>query len=483
MVDCAHPMKRLLFPVLSGLVLAAGSSLAQPGPSQPTAAPAFESGAQNWWDGGSSLPTVHERWNLRFHRKSRLQTGSVLPGTTVRQQLADAGLSFNGAYTAFFLGNVAGGAEQAFAYNHMLFLQVNLDFEKMVGWKGGSLIWSIADNAGKDLSRSIGNNFQISTDYGPNTFMFNEFYLKQELLDGALTLKLGQMSALNDFLASPLYDVYSNLAFCGNPLAVAFNVPATVMPVASWGAHVKVTQPEWYAQTGIYQVSDRLGQVPYHGADYSIRSGDGTILFAEAGWTPSFFKREGTSTKTSSKTSDDKKTFAPVEDAGSPGYPGHYKVGAYFSNWSYAPFSSGSDVANVYGFYVLADQKIYQEAGSPSEGLTLWSAFVCSPQELVAQIPYFVSGGAQYVGLIPHRDKDTTIFGVAYGSYSSNLASQQASQGLPQEDYEMVFEWAYQIQVNKWLQVQPDVQYIVNPGATHTLNNGLVIGAVVNVSF
>ncbi len=452
-------MKRKLFSALS-LLAFSGSFLLAGEAVTPNQETSTESAFRKWWDGNS-----------------------ILPESSLREKLDDAGLSFSGGFTAYFLGNVSGGLEQDFAYNHMLFLQLTLDFEKIVGWKGGSLVWSFADNAGSNLSSRIGNNFDISTDYGPNTFMFNEFYIKQELFDGALAIKLGQLSLLNDFLASPLNSLYVNLAFCGNPVAVPFNLPATAMPVSSWGGHIKVTQPEWYAQLGIYQVSDRLGQVAYHGADYSIRSGDGTMMFAEAGWTPSFFKREGTSSKTSSKTSDGKKSFAPVEDAGSPGYPGHYKLGTYFSNWSYEPFSNGPKVANVFGFYLLADQMVYQEPDSPTQGLILWSAFTVSPQELVSQIPFFVSGGAQYVGLIPRRDQDTTTFGVAYGSYSNDLAAQQASQGKPQEDYEMVFEWSYQIQVNQWLQIQPDVQYIVNPGAAHSITNAWVIGAVVNVSF
>lgn len=455
------------------------------GDSVSGAEPVPKSALQKWWDGASALPEIEGHWSDRFNKKSRLHTGSVIPETPLRQQLADQGISFNGAFSAYFLGNVSGGLEQDFAYNHMLFFQLDLDFEKLVGWKGGSMVWSFADNAGSDLSNSIGNNFQISTDYGPNTFMFNEFYIRQNLFEDKLALKLGQMSLLNDFMASPLYDVYVNLAFCGNPLAIPFNLPATAMPVSSWGAHAKWTEPEWYAQAGIYQVSSRLGQTAYRGFDYSIRSGDGTMIFAEAGWTPTFFKSEGGSATAADGKSaiDGKKTFAPAEEAGSPGYPGNYKIGAYFSNWSYAPFSNGPDVANVYGFYFLADQMVFQEANAPGQGLTLWSAFTVSPQELVAQIPFFVSGGVQYLGLIPRRDQDRAIFGVAWGSYSRNLASQQTSLGLPQEDYEMVFEWSYQIQVNQWLQVQPDAQYIVNPGATNTTQNAWVIGAVVNVSF
>ncbi len=408
-------------------------------------------GWQGWWNGNSILPDI--------------------TGTNVRQELADAGVSFGGAYTAYFLGNASGGRSRGFAYNHMLFFQLTGDLEKLVNWQGATLVWSWADNAGSNLSNTIGNNFQASTGYGPNSFIFNELYLMQTVLDGRLAFKVGQLSALNDFAASPLYNAYINLAFSGNPIGIPLNVPLTALPSASWGAHVRYTAPEWYAQAGVYQTSNRIGVPAYHGLDYSIRSGDGIMVIVETGWTPSFCK---------STASEPQKTVTTADPSG---YPGNYKVGLYFSNGSYAPFSDGSNLANVYGFYLLADQMVYQESANPDQGMFLWSAFTVAPQQLIAQLPFFVSGGVQYVGLIPERDKDRAIFGVAYGRYSQDLASRQASLKQPQETYELVLEWSYQIQVNSWLTVQPDLQYIVNPGAAGTLQNAWVLGAVVNVSF
>lgn len=370
----------------------------------------------------------------------------------------------------------------------MLFVQLNFDLEKLIGWQGGTFVWSFADNAGSNLSQHVGNNFQISTDYGPNTFMFNELYVQQSLLKDKLTLKVGYMSLLNDFLSSPLYDVYSNLAFCGNPIAMALNTPATAMPQSSWGAFVKYEQPDWYTQAGIYQVTSRLGQIPYHGADYSIRPGDGTMMLVEGGWTPTLFKQKPAAdeairdgkTALSSKAAKD---FKKGEDVTEVGYPGHYKLGGFLSNWMYAKFSNGQNEPNIYGLYVLADQMVYRERGSATQGLYVWSAFVLTPQEDIANVPYYASGGIQYLGLIPARDNDRSIFGAGYGSYSNKLAASQRSSGQPGEDYEMVFEWAYQIQINPWLTIQPDLQYIVNPGATHTLDNAWVLGALVSVSF
>lgn len=472
-----HQLVLPLTAVIAAWLLFPNLACARAGEASPKKDSAVEPGFEMWWNSTSALPEIEGRWERTLNRKVRPSQSSVIPETSLRQDYADAGVSFFGAYTAFFMGNVSGGMQQDFAYNHMLFFQLNLDMEKLVGWKGGGIVWSWADNAGSNLSNTIGNNFQISTDYGPNTFMFNEFYFMQSLLDDKLALKAGQLSSLNDFLASPLYGFYSNLAFCGNPVAVSFSVPVTVMPAASWGIHAKYAEPDWYAQAGVYQVSNRIGTVAYHGLDYSMRSGDGTIFLAETGWTPALFK-----SSSQAHAGKDHKRFPP--DTTSPrGYPGHYKVGGFFSNWTFPTYSGSPDQPNLFGVYFLADQMFYQESGSPDQGLYLWSAFTLIPQQLISKMPYFVSGGVQYAGLIPHRDKDRSIFGVAYGSYSSDLREQQASQNLPQETYEMVFEWAYQIQVNPWMTVQPDVQYIVNPGATETIQNAWVLGALVSVSF
>ncbi len=419
----------------------------------------FDEEVRMWWDGTSIIPVVEvEDWPVT--RLGRPHEHTAIPPTSLRQDLADSGVSFFGAYTAYFLGNVSGGLSQGFAYNSMLFFQLNLDLEKLAGWKGGKIVWSWADNNGSNLSQTVGNNFQISTDYGPNTFMFNELYLRQNFFDDALSIKIGQLSLFNSFAASELYSYYSNLAFCGNPISLPFNTGGTAMPASSWGIHAKFTQPEWYAQAGVYQLSDRIGVIAYHGLNYAIEPGDGALVFAEAGWTPSF-----------GKTAED------------PGYAGHYKFGAYYSGWNYENYLGGANISNLYGFYWLADQMVFQEQGRPSEGLYLWSAFTLSPQEDMAQLPYFVSGGVQYQGLIPHRSEDRAVFGVAYGSYSSDLRSRQRSQDESPEFYEMVFEWSYQIAINKWMWIQPDVQYIVNPGATGSIPNAWVIGAILNVNF
>ena len=52
----------------------------------------------------------------------------------------------------------------------------------------------------------------------------------------------------------------------------------------------------------------------------------------------------------------------------------------------------------------------------------------------------------------------------------------QAALGARVGQHETTVELTYRAQVTPWLAVQPDVQYVINPGADPALKNALVVG-------
>lgn len=403
---------------------------------------------ETWWTGGSAIPDFSDR-----------------------QKLSDGGLDISGYYIANFLGNVSGGKHQDFAYTHTFSTRLVFDLEKIAMWKGATVTWSFADNAGSNLQSAVGNIFPPSNLLGPNTFIFSEFFLTQTLFDGAWVFQVGQLCAGGHFAASPIYGNFVNTAYNGNPYTPFNTFPITTFPSASWGASVR---GNWnldavrifYGQVGLYQVSNRVGVDAYHGVDYSIRPGDGTMLLWELGWTPNLYAQPA-------------QGKAPDQ----PGYPGHYKVGGFFSNATYPTFSGSPNVPNAYGFYFLADQQVTMEPENPSEGLILWGAITWTPQEDISQLPFFASGGLQYTGLLPGRPADVTFLGIAYGQGSRDAIEAQEKTGLPGSSYEIVWEAGHVFQINSWLSIQPDIQYIINPGGTGTIQNAWILGGQLTVSF
>ena len=115
--------------------------------------------------------------------------------------------------------------------------------------------------------------------------------------------------------------------------------------------------------------------------------------------------------------------------------------------------------------------------------MTLWTAFVLSPQQNISKLPFQWNAGTVYQGPLPGRDNDAAIFGLAWGNFSNDYSDAGlAYQGDP-ASFELALEWGYRIQLNRFFYIQPDVQYIVQSGGTGSIPDALVLGMQIGVSF
>ena len=474
-------MKRILLSVAASSLFLAGSLSAQ-GLNVNT----DPTGHTRFWDYYTPNPSNY------IGSKSWWE-GETLTGDWwgIRNAFDDNGVEFVLNYTTNLAGNPVGGMSQGFTYTDNIYFGAQLDLEKLVGWRGALLTVSGLDRNGTSLSQqNIGNQFTVQQIYGGQTAMFYALILEQKFWEDKADLKIGRFATGDDFASSPIYWLYMNNGIDGNPQALPVNTSFSAYPWAVWAARLKVTPTkETSAMFGLYQASDRIFNRNYHGMDWSIRGNDGLLMISQLGWNPEFFKREvpadapksdGKQVAIAGKTA---KSFKePVTAGEMKGLPGHYWFGAYYSTLQYNQFDGGS-AGNSYGFYWHADQMVFQEGPGSDQGLTLWSAFVLSPQQNISKLPFQVNGGIIYKGLIPTRDNDFSIFGIVYGNFSNDYANAQSAAQLGSPSYEAVFEWAYRVQVNQFLYVQPDVQWVVNPGGTGNIPNALVLGAQIGVTF
>ena len=433
-------------------------------------------GSQEWWNGDTASG---DWWGTRTWMAE------------------DLGIEFALNYTANIAGNPVGGIYQGFTYTDNIGFGARLNLEKLIGWHGAALTVSGLDRNGTSLSQQyIGNQFTVQQVYGGQTAMLYALYLTQKMWDDIAELKVGRFATGDDFASSPLYWLYMNNGIDGNPQALPVNGQFSAYPWAVWAARLRLDpSPEWNAQLGIYQVSERTFVPYYHGVNMGFQASDGVMLIGQLGWTPEFFKRSVPATDYDTgggqssiapsrgrlKFSSDNKAVA--DHTKMKGYPGHYWFGAYYSSWEYPQFGVSNTTPNAYGLYWHADQMVFQETPGSDQGLTLWTAFVLCPQQNISKVPFQWNAGTVYQGLVPGRDKDMTVFGLAWGNFSSDYSSAgDAYEGLP-ASYECALEWGYRIQFNKFFYVQPDIQYIIRPGGTGSIPNALVLGAQIGVNF
>lgn len=157
---------------------------------------------------------------------------------------------------------------------------------------------------------------------------------------------------------------------------------------------------------------------------------------------------------------------------------GAVKLGQWFNSGEFDDLTDTDDQGiptkhdGNYGFYMVIDKTLYEE--TQEQGLRSFIQLGFTPDQM-NEIDFYSGGGLNYRGLIPGRDNDELGVAVAYASISSKLKSTRDSA-------ETAFELTYKVLWNEHFYIQPDFQYILNPGADLSLEDALVAGLRFEIS-
>lgn len=401
-----------------------------------------------------------------------------------RERLFGSGVEVFGFYNSILNGNVSGGIHPRHAtYVDDAWLGFKFDLEKLVDWRGGLFVVSGINRNGDDLTRKyIGSIFSTQQSVGGQRPFLYQVYLQQKLLGGRLRAKLGRFAASDDFNASPLYGYSVNNGIDGDIRNVLFDTRFSAYPFAVWAAVLLYDPtPEFNVKLGVFQTSSRMFENDDNGLNWGIEGEDGYTAIFQFGWSPQFFKQPVYSAAADTKTTtrDGKTTDAVVMK----GMPGHYWIGFTYSEWDFYPRFGGGFEDHSYGFYVHADQMVYQETPGSGQGLTVFVASGYYPQTEISIVPFQVNVGFNYRGLFPGRDRDHSMLHFIYGDLSRDYARSVRKPGGHLAESEKVIEIAHRFQLTPWSYFQPDLQYVIDPGGTGDIPNALVIGAQMGFTF
>jgi porin len=472
----AATMRKVILVLLASLsAVFAGSSLSEE----------ISNGADPWW-------------------KGHYGTGDWLG---VRTKLEDKGVKISGGYTAEVWGNTTGGLKTGAVYTGLLDFGAMLDLEKLVGWKGARVrtrwLWLSGRDASKDL---VGNFLTISNIAGFNTLRMGELWFQQNLFphgdDGlpGLSLRVGQIMADSEFVISDYGALFTNGTF-GWPAFLYTNIPGggPAYPMGTLGVRVAVNPWEWMTlQSAVFQGNVFAQDVNRHGFRWDLNADQGYFWINElqVRW----------------NQGDDARALL-----------GQAKFGAWFHTANFAdPFfdedgvpladedSSGNPETHPwnYGFYWILDQMLYREPGeavaaalgkdrksvssakasehteeaASNQGLACFGRIAFEPQNRNF-VGFYFDTGLVYTGLIPTRDEDQVGVGFVYAELTNGARRTFELEGSRGVGAEMVLEFTYKAILTPWLYIQPDAQFIINPGATQDLRNAFVLGGRVSINF
>jgi porin len=395
-------------------------------------------------------------------------------GTTARIELGwnpytamtNAGVSFPVSYKGEVLGNPVGGHRQGVVYDGLLEAGVVIDLGKLANWQGATLTVDGLDPHGSSLTRNDVRDYNVLSNidavHSPRLY---EAWLEQNLDGGRFSIRAGQLPIDTEFFLSTNETLFINSAFGVLP-SITQNVNVAVYPVAAPGVRLRaILNDSWSLQGGAFDgdVGD-LHTNNRNGLRFNLNGSDGAFLIGELAYTlhpPPAAPRDG------------KQTPPPV-------LSGTYKLGAAYDTNDFPDDTTGQSRHGNYGVYVIMDQNVWQASGSPGPGLQAFGRVSVAPADR-NQVEFYTDGGLDYTGLIPGRTQDVLGLGLSYTRLSNELRNAQGN--TYPNHYETIVELTYQAVVTPWMNVQPDLQYIFNPGALGTQADALVLGLRFSLTF
>jgi len=424
----------------------------------------------------------------------------------VRSQLSKYGISLAIQETSEVLGNATGGARRGLDYDGLTQAILQLDTQRAFGWYGGLFNVSALQIHGRNLSAD--NLLSLQTASGieadRSTRLWELWYDQKMLPEDRLDIKVGQQSVDQEFIVTPNGAYFVNTMF-GWPMVPSADLPGggPAYPLSDLGVRLRWRPVNPLAiLVGVFAGNP----APTTQGDPQKADGSGTS-FATNGGTLTFVELQYT-----------------YPALGSMVYPGEesplghtYRLGAWFDSERFndlrldtdggslaSPYSTGVPQQHHgdFSLYAVADQMLWRAAANPNRSVSMFGRVMDTPQGDRNLIDFSANAGVVYHNPVTNRPDDTLAIGMGYAHVSSQAAAYDrdvaaynltvAPSGyFPVRSSETYVEATYQYQLHPWWQLQPDAQYVFNPGGGiaspdapgHRVTNEFVLGLRTNVLF
>jgi porin len=430
----------------SRLLAAEGPATSQPSAQAPASAPSGsdkttagkpaepDNQAGDWWD----MDRIMRGWD------------------GAKDTLSAKGLSLSLTYTDAWQNNARGGADtrDATRYLGIYGVILQLDTQKAGLWKGGLFNISMEGTFGHGADGKVGDLLGVTgTIRTYHDYQVSTAWYEQKFLDEKVRIKAGKLDPTADF-DNNRYANNASTQFLYNGLCNNATLP---FPDYSLGLQAVVAPVTWaYGQVGLFDADGKGGRT---GFDTTFRGPAHFFLMNEYGLTPTFGRGKKT-------------------------YPGAYRVGYWYDptpkEFFIQPDDDRARMSNGdWGTYLSFDQRVWKENDreGDEQGLGLFFRYGWASGK-VNEVSNSWSYGLSYTGLIPSRNEDVLAAGFSHASLSEALGHVE-----PGMECETAAEFFYNIHINKWVQLSPDMQVIVDPGGSDELRNAIVVGLRLGVYF
>ena len=147
--------------------------------------------------------------------------------------------------------------------------------------------------------------------------------------------------------------------------------------------------------------------------------------------------------------------------------------------------NAGRPLDHNWGLYGIIDQLVWRVPGSEEpQGVGIFARVIGAPADRNL-IDFYADGGVTFTGMIPGRPDDAFAVGFAYTNISDRVSAFDVDFGEPvARNYEALIEICYTYQINPGWSLQPNFQYIFQPGGNVAgVEDATVVGARTTIGF
>jgi porin len=372
-----------------------------------------------------------------------------------RSRLAEKGITFDVNNIGDFQTDVSGSQTHHAIYFGRLRASSDVDFNQLCGFDGEFFI-SGAYQYGENLSgQYLHVNTLTSSIAGVDSHRLDILWYQQGLFNHLLTLKVGQIAAVNEFGATDFFDLFFNdeLGYAPNAL---FNTKQPFSPAGKPGAVVwgdlSTVTPGLYVKAGVFTAYENPYRPDRYGVDYNDDFDHGVVASFESG-----YQQQHTQ------------------------YSGVFKLGINVNDLAvYSNPATGEKYRGDFTAYGIAEKAVFHPQGHDGKleldkGLDMVVEVLGAPGDRNPLAYEFTMGG-RYTGLIPGRDHDKVGFGLIYSQNGSAYSDAYAAVNGHGLGGETTLELDYQFNPMPWFSFQIDDQFIIDPGGDSHRSEIDVIG-------
>lgn len=372
----------------------------------------------------------------------------------LQTQLEENGVDLNAAYKGEYWGIHPVNDQYKSCYTDNFDITGDFDLEKLIGLSNTHFFMHGLGNHGENIADYAGTAQGISNIAAYNTWKLFEIYFETSFFDNKLNVLAGMYDLNSQFDCKTVNQLFINPSHgIGLDWSQSGENGPSIFPTSSLGLRIKYSPIDHaYIQ---YSVLDGVPGDPDNpgGTRIILNENDGLLSAWEIGYT------KGCKACTENNAMESTEPYSK------------FAIGYWYYTDNYRHLVTG--VTN-WGAYLLIEQDLYNEQGSPQQGLTLESRIGIA-DENSNQFDFYFGAGLIYTGLIKGRDDDELGFSVASAhngfAYLNNLETEGNSYI---KSFEHVLELTYKYNVGPALAMQPDLQYVIDP--CHANSNNLVFG-------